>query len=423
MENKDINPIGICYTWGGEQPCGFRRVDRRNHLYVLGKTGSGKTTFLRNLILQDIMDGEGVGVIDPHGDLAHDLLDHIPSWRTDDVAYFNPADLEFPIGFNVFYNVPKQSRHLVASGLVSAFKSIWRDSWGPRLEYILYAAAAALLDCENTSLLGVQRMLVDERYRAWVVKQVQDPIVRAFWVQEFARYDPRFLREAIAPIQNKVGQLLMAPPVRNILGQVRSKVEPRFMMDRRRIFIANLAKGKLGEEKANLLGSILTTQFQLAAMSRGDTPEAERPDFFLFIDEFHNFTTDSFAGILAEARKYRLCLTLSHQYTDQLSQEIRQAVFGNVGTMVAFRVGYTDAEILEQEFSHAFHAGEFIDLPKFEVLMKVAVDGQSSFRRARALAPLSNHCGRREHLIRRSREKYATPREVVEGKFARWLGG
>jgi len=423
MDANEINPIGICYTWGGEQPCGFRRVDRRQHVYVLGKTGSGKTTFLRNLILQDIMDGEGVGVIDPHGDLAHELLEHIPSWRTDDVVYFNPADLEFPVGFNVFHNVPKENRHLVASGLVGAFKSIWRESWGPRMEYILYAAAAALLDCQNTSLLGIQRMLVDDRYRAWVVKQVEDPMVRAFWLQEFARYDPRFLREAVAPIQNKVGQLLMSPPVRNILAQVRSKFDPRFIMDNNRIFIANLSKGKLGEDKANLLGSILTTQFQLAALSRGNMPEEDRRDFYIFIDEFQNFTTDSFAGILAEARKYRLCLTLSHQFSEQVQPEIRQAVFGNAGTIVSFRVGYADAEILEREFAHVYHAGEFIDLPKFEVLMKVAVDGQPSFRRAKALPPLSNQCGRRDNIIRRSREKYATPRKLVEEKISRWLGG
>src|ERR1041385_222415 len=306
MDEQQINPIGMCYTWGtDEQPCGILRTDRRHHLYVLGKTGSGKTTLLRNLILQDIMDGEGVGVIDPHGDLAEDLLNHIPSARTDDLVYFNPADTEFPIGFNVFHNVPKERRHLVASGLVNSFKSIWRDSWGPRLEFILYAATAALLDCPNTSLLGVQRMLVNQRYRNWVVKQVEDPIVRGFWLHEFARYDPKFLREAIAPIQNKVGQLLMAPIVRNILGQVRTKVDPRFMMDDGRLFIANLSKGKLGEEKSNLLGSILTTQFQLAALSRADVPENRRRDFFLHVDEFQNFTTDSFAGILAEARKYR----------------------------------------------------------------------------------------------------------------------
>src|SRR5436190_21952463 len=296
--DNDINPIGIASMWGGAKPFGIRQQDRRNHLYVLGKTGSGKTTLLRNLILQDILDGKGVGVIDPHGDLAEELLNLIPAHRADDVVYFDPGDLEFPVGFNVFYNVSQERRHLVASGLVGACKSIWRRSWWPRMEYILYAAAAALLDCENTSLLGLQRMLVDARYRGWVVKQIEDPLVRSFWEDEFARYDQRFLREAIAPIQNKIGQLLMNPLIRNILGQVKTKIDFRFMMDTGRIFIANLSKGKLGEEKANLIGSLLTTQFQLAAMSRLDTPEDKRRDFSLFADEFHNFTTDSFAGIL-----------------------------------------------------------------------------------------------------------------------------
>ena len=422
MDVRDFNAIGNASRWaGGERLFGIWRRDRRNHLYVLGKTGSGKTTLLRNLILQDIVNGHGVGVIDPHGDLARELLDLIPSRRTDDVVYFDPGDTEFPIGFNVFFNVPKDRRHLVASGLVSSFKSIWRDSWGARMEYILYAATAALLDCPNSSLLGLQRMLADTRYRAWVVKQVQDPLVRAFWTDEFAHYDPKFLREAIAPIQNKVGQFLMSPPIRNIVGQVRSTIDPRFMMDDGRIFIANLSKAKLGEEKANLLGSMLATQFQLAALSRADVPEKERRDFFFFIDEFHNFTTDSFAGILAEARKYRLCLTLSHQYTDQLAEDVRSAVFGNVGTIIAFPVGYVDAEILEKEFSHAFNASEFLDLNKYEALVKMAADGRSSYLRAKTLPPIHNWCGRRENIMRRSREKYATPRAIVEDKIKRWM--
>jgi len=421
VDASDINPIGIAAMWGGEGPLAIRREDRRHHLYVLGKTGSGKTTLLRNLILQDINDGQGVGVIDPHGDLVDEILNHIPRRRTDDVVYFDPSDGEFPIGFNVFFNVPRDRRHLVASGLVSAFKSIWRESWGPRMEYILYAATAALLDCPNTSLLGLQRMLSDARYRAWVVKQIQDPLVRVFWTQEFAAYDQKFVREAIAPIQNKIGQFLMCPPIRNIVGQVRSTIEPRFMMDDGRIFIANLSKGKLGEEKANLLGSILVTQFQLAALSRMDLPERKRRDFFLFIDEFHNFTTDSFSGILAEARKYRLCLTLSHQYTGQLTDDVRQGVFGNVGTIIAFALGYADAEILEQEFSNAFHAAEFIDLNKFEILLKMRAENRTLFLRGKTLPPTDGWVGRRENLIRRSREKYATPRAVVEDKISRWM--
>jgi hypothetical protein len=230
--------LGIREEWGQEVPLVLFPEDRRHHLYTIGKSGTGKTTLLRNLILQDIEAGNGVGVIDPHGDLATDILNHIPRRRVEDVAYFNPADLEYPLGFNLLGQTPPDQRHLVASGIVGAFQGIWPDFWGPRLEYILHAAVAALLHCENVSLLGVQRMLSDARYRAWVVKQVRDPMVRAFWMNEFEGYDSRFLHEAIAPIQNKVGQLLMSPHVRNILGQVRSRIDARFMMDKRGIDVA-----------------------------------------------------------------------------------------------------------------------------------------------------------------------------------------
>src|SRR4029077_6961912 len=261
--------------------------------------------------------GFGVGVIDPHGDLAEELLDCIPPWRTDHVLYFNPADSDFPIGFNLVRSSVDQRNYLQSSGVVGAFKHLWRDSWGPRLEYILYASVAALMECENVSLLGVPRMLVDARYRSRILKQVRDPIVLSFWENEFARFDKRFVAEVIAPIQNKVGQLLMAAPLRNVFGQVKSKIDPRFIMDNERIFIANLSKGRLGEDKTNLLGSLLVSKFQTAAMERADIPEESRKDFYLYIDEFPNFATDSFAAILSEARKYRLNLTLSHQYIDQ----------------------------------------------------------------------------------------------------------
>jgi len=285
--------------------------------------------------VQHITAGHGVGLIDPHGDLAEELLDHIPPSRADHLVYFHPGDLDFPVGLNLLANVASDDRHLVASGIVGAFKGIWRESWGPRLEYLLYNAIAALLDCENTTLLGVNRLLTDDTYRAWVVRQVRDPFIRDFWATEFAAYDERFRREAIAPIQNKLGQFLLNPVIRNILGQVKNKVSIPFVMDNERLFIANLSKGRLGHDKANLLGSLLTTQFQLAAMARTNQPEHERRDFYLFIDEFQNFSTDAFAAILAEARKYRLCLTLSHQYVDQLALPIRQAVFGNVGTLIS----------------------------------------------------------------------------------------
>lgn len=414
--------LGNKETWGGEQPFGMSTEQRRQHLYVIGKTGSGKTTLLRNLLVQQIDAGHGVALLDPHGDLAEELLDHIPPSRSDDLVYFNPSDLEYPIGLNLLANVPPDARHLVASGIVSAFKSIWRDSWGPRLEYILYNCLAALLDCQNTTLLGVIKMLVDARYRTWVVSQVRDPLVRLFWLEEFAKYDVRFMREAIAPIQNKIGQFLMNAPVRNILGQVRRKVDVRFMIDNRRILIANLSKGKLGEEKANLLGSLLTTQFQLAAMQRSEIPEAQRRDFHLFIDEFHNFTTDSFAAILAEARKYRLCLTLSHQYMDQLSPIVRPAVFGNVGTILAFRVGHTDADALAKEFGVPYHPGVFMDLNRFAIVVRRAVENTTETFHATTFPPVANRHNCRDNLIRRSREKYATPRAVVEDKIQRWIG-
>lgn len=414
--------IGTRSEWGGESSFGIYPTDARHHTYLIGKTGSGKTTLLRNLILQHLYTGAGLALIDPHGDLADELLDHYPSLRADDLVYFNPSDLDFPIGLNLLANIPPDDRHLVASGIVSAFKSMWRESWGPRLEYILYNALAALLDCPNTSILGVNRLLIDPVYREWVVRQVKDPFIRNFWTEEFANYDPRFMRDAIAPIQNKIGQFLMNPPIRNILGQVSTRVNLRFMMDTGRVFIANLSKGKLGAEKANLLGSLLTTQFQLAAMSRADTPEHSRRDFHLFIDEFHNFTTDSFASILAEARKYRLCLTLSHQYIDQLSLPVRQAVFGNVGSMIAFGVGYDDAESLEQQFGRVFTASQFVDLDRYEILVRLLQNGISSTPfRAKTSPPLENHHHRRENLLRRSRERFATPRATVEDKLRRWM--
>lgn len=420
-EEPDIT-IGERHGWGDTRVFGISQVDQRQHIYVIGKTGSGKTTLLRNLIVQHIGLGHGVGLIDPHGDLAEALLDCIPPHRSDHLVYFNPGDLEFPIGLNLLANVAPDDRHLVASGIVGAFKGIWRDSWGPRLEYILYNAIAALLDCENTTLLGVNRLLTDDTYRGWVVRQIKDPFISAFWNEEFAGYDERFRREAIAPIQNKLGQFLLNPVVRNILGQVRSKVSFPFIMDNQRIFIANLSKGKLGHDKANLLGSLLTTQFQLAAMARTSQPEDERRDFYLFIDEFQNFSTDAFASILAEARKYRLCLTLSHQYIDQLALPVRQAVFGNVGTLIAFRIGYTDAEVVEKEFGQAFPATAIADLDRYEAVVKLLENGTNKEPfRAKMLSPLKGFFGQKDNLIDLSRDRFASLRLSVDEKLDRWM--
>jgi len=424
MEHEDHVILGMRETWGQDAPVTLSSADRRQHVYVIGKSGTGKTTLLRNLILQDIDAGRGVGVIDPHGDLAADLLDHIPRRHAERVTYFDPSDVEHAIGFNLFARVPPDRRHLVASGVVAAFKGIFPDFFGPRMEYIFHAAVAALLDCEHVSFLGLQRMLSDERYRAWVVKQVKDPVVRHFWEYEFESHDRKTKAEMVSPILNKIGPMLMAPPIRNILGQVRNRIDARFMMDDGRIFIANLAKGKLGADKANLLGSFLVTQFQLAAMSRADVPEDSRRDFFLYVDEFSSFVSDAFAAILSEARKYRLCLTLSHQYLRQLKPGILDAVVGNVGSLVAFRVGHEDAEALEMAFGKAYPASAFTSLNNREVYAKVLSNGcdLQPFH-ARMLPPSGIRHGRRDKIIKRSRERYSRQRESIERKIALWHQG
>jgi hypothetical protein len=420
--NDDFIQLGLRHGWGEPLPFGITTPDARHHTYIIGKTGSGKTTLLRNMIVQHIALGHGVGVIDPHGDLAEELLNHVPRWRTDHVCYFNPSDLEHPVAFNPLANVPPDERHLVASGLTGAFKSLWRDSWGPRLEYILYNALAALLDCQNVSLLGVNRMLIDERYRAWVIRQVKDPFIRDYWAVEYAGYDDRFRREAIAPIQNKLGQFLLNPVIRNILGQVKNKVSIPFIMDHERLFLANLSKGRIGHDKAGLLGSLLVTQFQHAAMARAQVPEEERKDFFLFIDEFQNFTSDAFASILAEARKYRLGLTLSHQYIEQMAPPVRQAVFGNVGTLISFRVGNSDAEVLQREFGNEYAAQAFVDLNAFEMVVRLLEQAETRQPfRARSVPPVASPGTLSSRLIRQSRRRFAENCRFVAGSIARAL--
>ncbi len=416
MEPDEHIIIGHRHEWGGEIPFGVDSAARRQHLYIIGQTGSGKSTLLRNLIIQDIVAGRGIGLIDPHGDLASEILDHIPPRRTNDVVYFNPASKD-SLGINLF-RATTDNWHLIASGIISAFKKIWGDSWGPRLEYVLYAAVAALAQCDNTSLLGVSRMLYDERYRAWVVRQIKDPMVRSFWINEFGNYDKGFRQEVIGPIQNKVGQLFMAPGLRNVLGQVGTKINFRFMMDRRRIFIANLSKGLIGEAHSSLLGSLLVTAFELSALSRADIPAHEREDFFLYADEFPQFATESFASVLSEARKYRLSLTLAHQYLGQLTEQTRDAVFGNVGTFLSFRVSESDASVMERQFGGSLTRAHFIGLENYELCARLL--NRDPFL-ARSLPPMNGSDGRLRIVIKCSRQKYCTRQEVVEERIERWL--
>jgi hypothetical protein len=422
MNKHRVTYVGHRYTWGGTQPFGLSHADRLQHLYSVGKSGTGKSTLLLNLAIHDIEAGEAVAVIDPHGDLCLDLLDAIPPWRSRDVVYFDAADTEFPIALNLLHGRGREAIHVTTSRIVSAIKSVFSESWGPRLEYVLTASIAALAECENTTLLGVPRMLVDERYREWVVGQVTDPAVRAYWQSEFAGYDKHFAAEVVSPVQNKLGAFFLSAPLRQILGQVRCSIDPRFLMDHKKIFIANLSKGRIGEDKAKLLGALLVAELGQAALSRADAAEEDRPDFFLFVDEFQNFITDSFASMLSETRKYHTSISLFNQYLDQTREDIRNAILGNVGSIIAFRVGANDARLLEREFGYAFPASQFTDLANHEVLVKLLVHGENREPfRGRTLPPQGHIYGRGEKLIRASRERYGTPRHVVEDKISRWM--
>ncbi|OGY46272.1 MAG: hypothetical protein A2663_00200 [Candidatus Buchananbacteria bacterium RIFCSPHIGHO2_01_FULL_46_12] len=404
---------------------GIKKDDRRRHMYLIGKTGMGKSTAMENMIIQDIINGEGVALVDPHGDFAEKILDYIPSHRINDVVYFNPADFEFPIAFNVIESNSLEHKHLIASGLIGVFKKLWADSWGPRLEYLLRNAILALLDYPGSTLLGVMRILVDKSYRNKVIAKIQDPVVKAFWVEEYSKYPDKFQTEAIAPIQNKVGQFLSTAMIRNVVGQVKSTINIREIMDNQKILIMNLSKGRIGEDSSALLGAMMITNIQLAAMSRIDIPEEDRKDFYLYVDEFQNFATESFANILSEARKYRLNLIIGHQYIEQLDELVCAAVFGNVGTLVLFRIGAADAEFLATEFAPYFEEEDLVNLAKYDTYMKLMIDGVSSNPfSATTLLPLGQavYTGNKDKVIAVSRERYAKPRDVVEDKISRWSG-
>ncbi len=394
-------------------------------MYLIGKTGMGKSTVMENMIIQDIWNGEGVALVDPHGDFAEKILDWIPSHRINDVIYFNPSDIDYPIAFNVMESATREHKHLIASGLIGVFKKLWADSWGPRLEYLLRNAILALLDYPGSTLLGVMRILVNKEYREKVIEKCQDPVVKSFWVEEYSKYTQQFAVEAIAPIQNKVGQFLSTAMIRNVVGQVKSTINIREIMDEQKILIMNLSKGRVGEDASALLGAMMITKIQLAAMSRIDIPESERKDFYLYVDEFQNFATESFANILSEARKYHLDLIIAHQYVEQLDEIVRAAVFGNVGTIMCFRVGAADAEFLETEFAPYFTPEDLVNLTKFDNYMKLMIDGVASNPfSSSTLPPLDKEVwtGNKQKVISVSRERYAKPREVVEDKINRWSG-
>jgi len=401
---------------------GIKTDDRRKHFYTIGKTGMGKSNLMENMAIQDIQAGYGIAYVDPHGEGAEKLLDFVPENRIKDVIYLNPSDLDYPIAFNVMEKVDFRFRHLVANGLMGVFKKVWPDVWSARMEYILNNCILALLEYPDSTLLGINRMLADVKYREEVVSKVKDPIVKSFWVTEYARYTQRYEIEATAAIQNKVGQFVSNALIRNVIGQTNSTINMRKIMDEQKILIIDLSKGKIGEDNSRLLGALLITKLQLAAMSRVDIPEEKRKDFYLYVDEFQNFATESFANILSEARKYRLCLIVGHQYISQMEETVRDAVFGNVGTLAVFRVGAEDAEFLEKEFSPEFTADDLCNLAKYNIYLKLMIDGIASHPfSAQTLAPsIPLEKSNKMEIINASRERYSIERKIVEEKIISW---
>jgi energy-coupling factor transporter ATP-binding protein EcfA2 len=401
---------------------GIKLDDRRRHMYIIGKSGMGKSELLKMLAIQDIRDGRGICFMDPHGDPVYDLLDYIPPERVKDVIFINPADMQYPVGFNVMEQVGFDQRHLVADGMMSVFKKIWVDAWSARMEYILNNTILALLEAPGSTLLGINRMLAEKEYRKHVVDQITDPEVKAFWTQEFAKYTDKFASEATAAIQNKVGQFVSNSLIRNLVGQEKSTFNMREAMDQKKIILVDISKGRIGEDASRLLGAMIITKIQIAAMSRVDIPKHERADFALIVDEFQNFATASFANILSEARKFNLSLVVAHQYVKQLDEKVADAVFGNVGTIISFRVGAEDAELLEKEFAPEFMATDIVNLGFRQIYIKLMIDGVTShaFSAMTMDTPQPLEHSTRNEVIEYSRAMYSHPRAEVEAAIAAW---
>lgn len=418
-DDRRVTYFAATHTRGKRELFGIRAEDRGKHMYIIGKTGMGKSTMMENMAIQDIQNGEGICFIDPHGATAEKLLDFVPHERIKDVVYFAPFDTDYPIGFNVMEDVGYDKRHLVVSGLIGAFKRIWVDMWSARMEYILQNTLLALLEYPDATLLDVNRMLSNKTFRKAVVEKITDPIVRTFWVEEFATYTDRYTQEATPAIQNKVGQFTANPLVRNIVGQPKSSFDLRKMMDERKIFIVNLSKGRMGESNASLLGSMLTVKIYLAAMSRADEPAsrlAKLPRVYFYVDEFQSMMNEAFADILSESRKYKLALTLANQYIEQMEENVRNAVFGNVGTLIAFRVGPFDAEVLKTVFEPTFTPEDMVGLGVGQIYLTLMIDGVGSAPFSSETIPPIEHptISYREDVIHHSRTEYARPRAEIE---------
>jgi len=418
---KDVSPFGMTNYHNNYVKFGIKRNDRRRHLYTVGKSGSGKSKFLELLIKKDLDSGEGIAVLDPHGDLIDSVLRFIPEKRVKDVILFDPSDTGYPIAFNPLENVDDAYKMQVTIGFIDIFKKLFGTNWSDRLEHVLRYTTLALLDSPNTSVLSILKMLTDKNYRQKIISRIKDSVVKNFWVSEFAAWSEKFDAEAITPLLNKVGQLVSTNMIRNIVGQSKSKFDIRDIMDNQKILLMKISKGLLGEENASILGSMVITKMYQAAMQRADIREEKRKDFYFYIDEFQNFATDTFAEILSEARKYHLNLTLAHQYMGQLIQVVQKTVFGNVGSIINFRVGAEDAKILAEEYKPIFDERDIINLGIREFYIKMSVNGE--IREAfsgRTLDVPKIENDYTKQIIDQSRKKYCTPKAQVEKILSKW---
>ncbi|MEQ1624525.1 MAG: type IV secretion system DNA-binding domain-containing protein [Sediminibacterium sp.] len=416
---SNITPIGITNFRNDKKTFGIKDTDRLNHIYVIGKTGTGKSTLLLNMAISDIRRGNGICLIDPHGDIADKILDYIPKERIKDVMYFDPADETYTIAFNPLQDIPQEQQHLVVAGLIATFKKIWMDSWGPRLEYILRYALLSLCSYPDATLLDIQPLLTNYDFRKRILSYCTDKYLLSFWYNEFDKYTPQLKAEAISPILNKAGLFVAISQLRNVIGQTTSSFQIQEVMENQKILICNLSKGKLGEDATTILGSMMVNAIQLAALARAAQSEEQRKPFYLYVDEMHSFVSLSFADILAEARKYKLSLFLAHQYIEQIHEKIRYAIFGNVGTMIIFRVGADDARYLVQEVHPIFNEEDLINLPRYSMYLKLMIDGATSkpFSANTIPIPVPVHSYKQE-IIQYSRELFGRLKSSVEHEIS-----
>ncbi len=411
---RQVTPIAVTNWRDIRKVFGIKEKNRRGHMYIIGKTGTGKSSLIANMALSDIRAGNGIGLLDPHGDLSEDILNRIPKERINDVVYFNPADLEFPVGFNPLEKVPRDKQHLIVSGIISVFRKIWSEFWGPRLEHILRYSLFTLLEYPGSTLLDLPRLLTDPAFRKEILTHLSQREILSFWYNEFDKYSAWLRSEAISPILNKVGQFLVNLPLRNIIGQSKSTFDLREITDGKKILVANLAKGKIGEDNTSVLGSLLLTEVWLNMLERANMPEDKRTPYYLYVDEFHSFMTLSFADILSESRKYGLNMVMANQYLTQLDEKVRDAIFGNVGSIISFRVGAEDAKYLAKEFS-PFTENDFTNLPNYNIYLRLMIDGVTSQPfSATTLALEATDVSHGADIINESRRQYGRSRQSVE---------